>query len=58
MDTYFENLVVGLHVLYVFSTHVKFLANMILFTTDLYIYLFLYNFRLQKFEIKFFFLMA
>ena len=29
---YFENLTVGLHILYAFNTHVKFYANQILFT--------------------------
>ena len=32
MIIYFENLTVGLHVLYVLNTHVKFHVNRILFT--------------------------
>ena len=40
MATYIENLIVRLNVLYVFSTHVKFLINQMLFI--------LHKFRLQK----------
>ena len=32
MVTYFENLIIELHVLYVFNIHVKFNARQILFT--------------------------
>ena len=32
ITTYFENLIVELHVLYVLNTHVKFCVNRILFT--------------------------
>ena len=34
MDTYFENLIVELYVLYVLKTHVKFYVNCLLFTFD------------------------
>ena len=46
--TYFDNLIVGLHVLYVLNTHVKFYTNQILFTLCLY---FIHNFKLQKLAI-------
>ena len=45
---YFENLIVELHILYVLNTHVKFCANLILFTINLY---FMHNFKLQKFAV-------
>ena len=45
MATYFKNLTIKLHILYIFKTHVKFHVNRILFIN------FMYNFRLQKIEI-------
>ena len=51
MTIYFKNLKVKLHVLYILKTHV----NRMLYTIRpimLFIYLFLYNFRLQKLEIS------
>ena len=51
--TYFENLTVELHVLYILKTHVKFHANRILFTirSKNLLYIYIYNFRLQQLEI-------
>ena len=51
MTTYFENLIIELHVLYVLRTHVKIHVNWILFTIRSITYFFMYNFKLQKFEI-------
>ena len=51
MTIYLENLTVKLHVLYILKTHVKFHANWMLFTILSINLLFMYNFRLQKFEI-------
>ena len=48
MVTYFENLTIGLLVLY---THVKFCVNKMLFTIQSINIFFMYNFRLQKLEI-------
>ena len=47
---YIKNLIVKLHILYVFNTHVKFRVNKILFTI-LSITFFMDNFRLTKLEI-------
>ena len=41
----FENLIIGLYVLYVLITHVKFCSNWILFTNWLINLFFMYNFR-------------
>ena len=46
MATYFKNLTVKLHVLYILKTHVKFHVNQILFIN------FMYNFRLQNSKYK------
>ena len=51
----FENLIVEFHVLYTFNTHIKFRLNQILFTIRSINLFFIYNFRLQKFEILTFF---
>ena len=51
MTTYFENLTVELHILYVFKTYCQFYANWILLIIRLIDLFFIYNFRLQKFEI-------
>ena len=47
----FENLIVEFHVPYIFNTHIKFRLNQILFTIRSINLFFIYNFRLQKFEI-------
>ena len=51
MTTYFENLIVELHVFYILNTHVKFHANRMLFTIWFINLFFMNNFRLQKLEI-------
>ena len=51
ITTYFENLMVKLHVLYVLNTHVKFCVNRILFTIWFINLYFIDNFILQKFAI-------
>ena len=51
MVTYFENLIIELHVLYVLKTHVKFHFNRMLFIIQSINLFFMYNFRLQKLEI-------
>ena len=51
ITTYFENLTVGLHVLYDLNTHVKFCPNWILFTTLSIRLYFMHNFKLQKLAI-------
>ena len=48
IDTYFKNLIIELHVLYVLNTHVKFFANWILFTIWSINLFFIHNFILQK----------
>ena len=51
MTTYFENLVVELHIFYILKKYVKFHANWMLFIIrSLYLF-FMYNFRLQKLKI-------
>ena len=47
----FEYLIVEFHVPYIFNTHIKFRLNQILFTIRSKNLFFIYNFRLQKFEI-------
>ena len=47
----FENLIFEFHVPYIFKTHIKFCLNKILFTIRSINLFFIYNFRLQKFEI-------
>jgi len=51
MAIYFENITVGLYILYIFNTHIKFCANKMLFTIQFINLFFIYNFRLQKLEI-------
>ena len=51
MVTYFKNLTVGLHVLYVLNTYIKFCVNWILFTIRSINLFFMHHFRLQKLEI-------
>ena len=48
---YFENLLIGLHVFYVFNMDVKFYVNQNLFTILFINLFFIYNFKLQKLEI-------
>ena len=48
---YFENLIIELHICYVFKTRVKFYANWILFTIQSINLFFMYNFKLQKLKI-------
>ena len=48
MTTYFENLVVKLHILYILKTYVKFHINWMLLTIRSIRLFFMYNFRLQK----------
>ena len=52
MTTYFENLTIGLHVLYILNTHVKFRVNWMLFTIssiNLFLYIIL-NYKNLKFK--------
>ena len=49
--TYFENLTIELHVLYVLKTHVKFHVNQMLFIIRFINLFFKYKFILQKLEI-------
>ena len=51
MIIYFENIIVELHVLYIFKIYVKFDANLMLFIIWYINLFFMYNFRLQKIEI-------
>ena len=46
--TYFENLTIGLHVLYVLNTHIKFCSNRILFIIQFINLFFMHNLILQK----------
>ena len=47
----FKNQIVEFYVYYVFNMHIKFRSNQILFTIWSINLFFIYNFRLQKFEI-------
>ena len=52
MTTYFENLTIGLHVLYILNTHVKIRVNWMLFTIssiNLFLYIIL-NYKNLKFK--------
>ena len=52
MTTFFENLTIELHVLYILNTHVKFLVNWMLFTIssiNLFLYIIL-NYKNLKFK--------
>ena len=51
MVTYFENLTVGLHVLYTFNMYIKFRSNQMLFTIQFINLFFIHSLRLQKHEI-------
>ena len=48
---YFENLLIGLYVFYIFNMDVKFYVNQNLFTILFINLFFIYNFKLQKLEI-------
>ena len=47
---YFENLIVGLQVFYVFNTHVKFRVNQMLFTIRSINLFFMYNLTCENFN--------
>ena len=49
--TYFEILIVKLHVFYILIMHIKFRVNRMLFTIRCIKFLFISNFRLQKLKI-------
>ena len=52
MTTFFENLTIELHVLYILNTHVKFCVNWMLFTIssiNLFLYIIL-NYKNLKFK--------
>ena len=51
ITTYFENLIVELHVFYSLNIHIKFCVNQILFTIWSKSLYFMHNFKLQKFAI-------
>ena len=51
MSTYFENLIVGLHVFYIFNTHVKLNVKWMLFTVQSKNLFFMHNFILQKLKL-------
>ena len=48
MNLYFENFIVGLHILYVLNMHVKFHTNQMLFIIRSINSSFMYYFKLQK----------
>ena len=52
LNSYFENLTVGLHVLYVFNMHANFYANKMLFTIQFINSYFIQYCKLQKLEFK------
>ena len=52
LNVNFENLIVGMHVLYVLTTYIKFRSNRILFTIWSINLFFMHNFRLQNLKIK------
>ena len=51
-NSYFENLTVELHVLYVLNIHANFYVNWILFTIQFINSFFIHYFKLQKLEFK------
>ena len=53
MVTYFENLVIELHILYVLTTYVKFHANQMQFIIQSTNLFFMHNFRLQNLKVVF-----
>ena len=52
LNSYFENLTVGLHVLYIFNMHAKFYTNQMLFTIRFINSYLMQYFKLQKLEFK------
>ena len=52
LNSYFGNLTVGLHVLYVFNMHANFHANRMLFTISSIYTFFMYYFKLQILKFK------
>ena len=52
LNSYFGNLTIGLHVLYVFNMHANFYANQMLFTILSINSFFIHYFKLQKLEFK------
>ena len=48
MATYFENLTIGLHILSILNTNVKFYINQILFTIRFLNLFFIHNFIVKK----------
>ena len=52
LNSYFGNLIVGLHVLYFFNMHANFYANQMLFTILSINSFFIHYFKLQKLEFK------
>ena len=52
MITYFENLIVELYIFCVLNIYIKFYDNRILFTIRFINLFYMYNFKLQKLEIK------
>ena len=48
MTTYFEDLIVRLHILYVLNTNVKFCINQVLFTIRSLNLFFIHNFIVKK----------
>ena len=51
MSTYFENLTIKFHILYVLNTYVKFCINQNFIYYFIHKLIFIYNFILQKLEI-------
>ena len=52
LNSYFENLTIGLHVLYVFNLHVNFYTSQMLFTIQSINSYFMQYFNLRKLEFK------
>ena len=52
LNSYFKNLTVGLHILYVFNMHANFYINQMLFIIRFINLYFMQYFKLQKFEFK------
>ena len=52
LNSYFENLTVGLHILYIFNMHANFVTDQMLFTIRSINSYFMQYFKLQKLEFK------
>ena len=52
LNSYFENLTIGLHILYVFNMHANFYTNQMLFTIRSINLYFMQYCKLQKLEFK------